>query len=155
MLADDTVRSGAIHGLSNGYCTVRGRIDPKTGAAGSTKWSCGEISIVTFPLLACARVEAWTVPRMHRRRPGDVASALERQRQREADDDADADRAAARRHAPVEEVARHRDEGFVDVASEQNERRRESGKQHDRERDPEPRASPFAGAHRDPRRARA
>ena len=65
------LRSGAIDGLSIGYRTVRGRIDPKTRIRRLYQVDLWEISIVTFPLLAGARVEAVKaadVPRLSRRR---------------------------------------------------------------------------------------
>jgi HK97 family phage prohead protease len=52
------VREGAIDGLSIGYRTVRGRIDPKTRIRRLYQVDLWEISIVTFPLLAGARIEA-------------------------------------------------------------------------------------------------
>ena len=52
------LRSGAIDGLSIGYRTVRGRIDPKTRVRRLHQVDLWEISIVTFPLLAGARVAA-------------------------------------------------------------------------------------------------
>lgn len=52
------LRSGAIDGLSIGYRTVRGRIDPKTRIRRLYQVDLWEISIVTFPLLAGARIEA-------------------------------------------------------------------------------------------------
>lgn len=52
------VREGAIDGLSIGYRTVRGRIDPKTRVRRLYQVDLWEISIVTFPLLAGARVRA-------------------------------------------------------------------------------------------------
>ena len=52
------VQQGAIDGLSIGYRTVRGRIDPKTRIRKLYQVDLWEISIVTFPLLAGARVRA-------------------------------------------------------------------------------------------------
>ena len=51
------VRSGAIDGLSIGYRTVRGRIDPRTRIRKLYQVDLWEISIVTFPMLPEARVE--------------------------------------------------------------------------------------------------
>ncbi len=48
--------AGAIDGLSIGYKTVRGQIDPKTRVRKLYQVELWEISIVTFPLLAGARV---------------------------------------------------------------------------------------------------
>jgi HK97 family phage prohead protease len=65
------LRSRAIDGLSIGYRTVRGRIDPKTRVRRLYQVDLWEISIVTFPLLAGARVEAVKAsdaPRLSRRR---------------------------------------------------------------------------------------
>lgn len=52
------VSEGAIDGLSIGYRTVRGQIDPKTRVRKLYQVDLWEISIVTFPLLAGARVRA-------------------------------------------------------------------------------------------------
>lgn len=52
------VQEGAIDGLSIGYRTVRGQIDPKTRIRKLYQVDLWEISIVTFPLLAGARVRA-------------------------------------------------------------------------------------------------
>jgi HK97 family phage prohead protease len=50
------VRAGAIDGLSIGFKTVRGRIDPRSRIRRIDQLELWEISIVTFPLLAGARV---------------------------------------------------------------------------------------------------
>jgi len=52
------LRAGAIDGLSIGFRTVRGQIDPKTRIRRLVTLDLWEISIVTFPLLAGARVRA-------------------------------------------------------------------------------------------------
>ncbi len=52
------LRAGAIDGLSIGFRTVKGRIDPKTRVRSLLAVDLWEISIVTFPLLAGARVHA-------------------------------------------------------------------------------------------------
>src|SRR3954469_17615074 len=52
------VKSGAIDGLSIGFRTVKGRIDPATRVRRIIDLDLWEISIVTFPLLAGARVRA-------------------------------------------------------------------------------------------------
>jgi hypothetical protein len=52
------LRAGAIDGLSIGFRTVTGRIDPKTRIRRLHAVDLWEISIVTFPLLAGARVRA-------------------------------------------------------------------------------------------------
>jgi len=52
------LRAGAIDGLSIGFRTVTGRIDPKTRIRRLHAVNLWEISIVTFPLLAGARVRA-------------------------------------------------------------------------------------------------
>ncbi|NVN87022.1 MAG: HK97 family phage prohead protease [Rhodopseudomonas sp.] len=52
------LRAGAIDGLSIGYRTVRGAIDPRTRVRRLYQVDLWEISIVTFPLLAGARVNA-------------------------------------------------------------------------------------------------
>lgn len=50
------VGEGAVDGLSIGYRTVRGRIDPRTRVRKLYEVDLWEISIVTFPLLLGARV---------------------------------------------------------------------------------------------------
>jgi HK97 family phage prohead protease len=52
------LRAGAIDGLSIGFRTVKGVIDPKTRVRRLIAVDLWEISIVTFPLLAGARVRA-------------------------------------------------------------------------------------------------
>jgi HK97 family phage prohead protease len=52
------LRQGAIDGLSIGFRTVTGRIDPKTRVRRLEAVELWEISIVTFPLLSGARVHA-------------------------------------------------------------------------------------------------
>lgn len=52
------LRAGAVDGLSIGYRTVRGQIDPKTRVRRLYQVDLWEISIVTFPLLAGARLNA-------------------------------------------------------------------------------------------------
>lgn len=52
------LREGAIDGLSIGFRTVKGQIDPKTRIRRLLAVDLWEISIVTFPLLAGARVRA-------------------------------------------------------------------------------------------------
>lgn len=52
------LRAGAIDGLSIGYRTVRGQIDPRTRVRKLYQVDLWEISIVTFPLLHGARVRA-------------------------------------------------------------------------------------------------
>src|SRR6185369_16905306 len=52
------VRSGAVDRLSIGFRTVKGRIDPASRVRKIIDLDLWEISIVTFPLLAGARVRA-------------------------------------------------------------------------------------------------
>src|SRR5436305_235441 len=52
------LRAGAIDGLSIGFRTVRGRVDPRSRIRKLEQVDLWEISIVTFPLLAGARVRA-------------------------------------------------------------------------------------------------
>jgi Escherichia/Staphylococcus phage prohead protease len=52
------VEAGAVDGLSIGYRTVRGQIEPRTRVRRLYQVDLWEISIVTFPLLAGARVRA-------------------------------------------------------------------------------------------------
>jgi Escherichia/Staphylococcus phage prohead protease len=52
------VRAGAIDGLSIGFRTVKGTVDPRSRIRRLYAIELWEISIVTFPLLAGARVRA-------------------------------------------------------------------------------------------------
>ena len=52
------LKAGAVDGLSIGYRTVRGQIDPRTRVRRLYQVDLWEISIVTFPLLSGARVSA-------------------------------------------------------------------------------------------------
>jgi hypothetical protein len=52
------LRAGAVDGLSIGFRTVKGSIDPRTRVRRLHAVDLWEISIVTFPLLAGARVRA-------------------------------------------------------------------------------------------------
>ena len=52
------LRAGAIDGLSIGFRAARARIDPRTRVRSLLAVDLWEISIVTFPLLAGARVSA-------------------------------------------------------------------------------------------------
>ena len=52
------VRAGAVDGLSIGFRTVKGRVDPASRVRRLIDVDLWEISIVTFPLLAGARVRA-------------------------------------------------------------------------------------------------
>ena len=52
------MRAGALDGLSIGYRTVRGRTDRKTGIRHLIEVDLWEISVVTFPKLPEARLEA-------------------------------------------------------------------------------------------------
>lgn len=52
------LEAGAIDGLSIGYRTVRSKLDPKTRVRKLVEVDLWEISIVTFPLLAGARVRS-------------------------------------------------------------------------------------------------
>jgi len=52
----ELMRAGALDGLSIGFRTVKGRTDPKSGIRRLDKIDLWEISIVTFPMLADARV---------------------------------------------------------------------------------------------------
>jgi HK97 family phage prohead protease len=64
------IRAGAIDGLSIGYRTVRGQIDPKSRVRKLYQVDLWEISIVTFPLLNGARVSAakTAAPKLSRQR---------------------------------------------------------------------------------------
>ncbi len=68
------VRNGAIDGLSIGFRTVQGRVDPRTRVRRLYQVDLWEISIVTFPLLAGARVHAVKDVRLPSR-PASVARA--------------------------------------------------------------------------------
>jgi HK97 family phage prohead protease len=63
------LKAGAVDGLSIGYRTVRGQIDPRTKVRKLYQVDLWEISIVTFPLLAGARVSAVKdAPKLSRQR---------------------------------------------------------------------------------------
>jgi phage head maturation protease len=74
------VRAGAVDGLSIGFRTVKGRIDPKTRIRKLEQVDLWEISIVTFPLLTSARVQA--VKAAGDARPCDVRPRLSFARRR-------------------------------------------------------------------------
>ena len=74
------VEQGAIDGLSIGYRTVRGQIDPKTRVRKLYQVDLWEVSIVTFPLLAGARVRAVKGGVPLRRRSSRVRSYTEARR---------------------------------------------------------------------------
>ena len=59
------IKAGAIDGLSIGFKTVRGRVDPKSRIRKLDQVDLWEISIVTFPLLAGARVAAVKTAAVH------------------------------------------------------------------------------------------
>jgi len=52
------MRAGALDGLSIGFRTVKGRTDPQTGIRRLSEIDLWEISVVTFPMLPDARVDA-------------------------------------------------------------------------------------------------
>ena len=52
------LEAGAVDGLSIGYRTIRSKLDPRTRVRKLTEVDLWEISIVTFPLLAGARVRS-------------------------------------------------------------------------------------------------
>ena len=52
------MRAGAIDGLSIGYRTVRSAIDPRTRVRRLHQVDLWEVSVVTFPLLQGARIDA-------------------------------------------------------------------------------------------------
>ena len=64
------IKAGAVDGLSIGYRTVRGQIDPKSRVRRLYQVDLWEISIVTFPLLNGARVSSvkQTAPKLSRLR---------------------------------------------------------------------------------------
>lgn len=75
------VRAGAVDGLSIGFKTVTGRIDPKTRVRRLHDVELWEISIVTFPLLTGARVQAVKEarrPSVQRARSAEGATAAAR-----------------------------------------------------------------------------
>jgi HK97 family phage prohead protease len=63
------MRAGALDGLSIGYRTVKGRTDAKTGIRSLIEVDLWEISVVTFPLLPEARVNAVKAARARGRLP--------------------------------------------------------------------------------------
>ena len=54
----ELLRSGAVDGLSVGFKTKRARTDPATGVRKILEADLWEISVVTFPLLEGARIDA-------------------------------------------------------------------------------------------------
>ena len=56
--AAELVKIGAVDGLSIGFKTIRASRDRRTGIRKLTKVDLWEISLVTFPMLASARVTA-------------------------------------------------------------------------------------------------
>lgn len=52
------LRAGALDGLSIGFKTVRAKTDPATGVRRILEADLWEISVVTFPMLPGARIEA-------------------------------------------------------------------------------------------------
>jgi len=63
------VKAGAIDGLSIGFRTVKGRVDPRSRIRKLDQIDLWEISIVTFPLLNGARVHAVKEASGARRQP--------------------------------------------------------------------------------------
>jgi HK97 family phage prohead protease len=74
------LRAGGADGLSIGFRTVKGRIDPKTRVRRLHQVDLWEISLVTFPLLTGARVRAVK----HARRASAPAVAFARARAEDA-----------------------------------------------------------------------
>jgi len=87
------LRAGAIDGLSIGFRTVKGSVDPRTRVRRLLALDLWEISIVTFPLLAGARVRAVKHSQPRLRGAEVAASATPSPRRRE--------------RAPLREVRRH------------------------------------------------
>ena len=77
------IEAGAIDGLSIGFRTVKGNIDPRTRVRRLIAVDLWEISIVTFPLLASARVQA-----VKQARPSRVRRCAEREWARVAESNA-------------------------------------------------------------------
>lgn len=71
------LKAGTADGLSIGFRTLKARIDPKTRVRKLAEVDLWEISLVTFPLLAGARVQSVSVPSVKengiRSRPVSVA----------------------------------------------------------------------------------
>jgi hypothetical protein len=103
------LRAGAVDGLSIGFRAARARIDPRTRVRSLVAVDLWEISIVTFPLLAGARVravkQASSPPRLSHTR-----MRAEREWGRVAGAAAAADEPARRRsrHLTVSRVPRRR-----------------------------------------------
>jgi HK97 family phage prohead protease len=72
------LKSGAADGLSIGFRTVKGRVDPKSRIRKLDAIDLWEISIVTFPLLAGARVRAVKESRLASSPKGSLARARNR-----------------------------------------------------------------------------
>ena len=99
------LRAGAIDGLSIGFRAARARIDPRTRVRSLLAVDLWEISIVTFPLLAGARVtavkQAFSPPSLSHAR-----ARAERAWGRVADAAAAADEPARRRSPPRPDTPR-------------------------------------------------
>jgi HK97 family phage prohead protease len=70
------VKAGAIDGLSIGFRTVKGRLDPRSRIRKLDQIDLWEISIVTFPLLTGARVRAVKDARGGAQTPPDQSERL-------------------------------------------------------------------------------
>lgn len=74
------MRAGAIDGLSIGFRTVKARTDRRTGIRHLIEVDLWEISVVTFPMLADARVGG--MKRSPWARGGEAAAAIRRATER-------------------------------------------------------------------------
>jgi len=88
------MRAGAIDGLSIGFRTVSGRSDAKTGVRRLFKIDLWEISIVTFPMLPEARIDA-----VKRGRAGEEAVSRQNELMRRVRHEADRLRTHVRGHS--------------------------------------------------------
>ena len=70
------IRAGAVDGLSIGYRTVRGQIDPKSRVRKLYQVDLWEISIVTFPMMDLARIAPGKLPAKDSRLERSLAAAM-------------------------------------------------------------------------------
>jgi HK97 family phage prohead protease len=80
------LKEGASDGLSIGFKTVKGRVDPKTRIRRLYEIDLWEISLVTFPLLPGARVRAVKQGQHPSRRPAPARARVGWERQCQHED---------------------------------------------------------------------
>jgi uncharacterized protein len=99
------LRAGTADGLSIGFRTVRGRIDPKTRIRKLDQIDLWEISLVTFPMLPGARLALASDKGVHARLQRAMASGQREHLQMAAPDPRDASLRSATRLRAVKEAS--------------------------------------------------